>query len=154
MNSSQVSSVSIAKPTIYTARDFGVALPEPNIRQIKQTAIKQKVGDFYPTPQNIIDTMIAVALVRPHHRVLEPSAGSGDLAQAIASIGVSNLNCFEINQQLQKALKFQGFNLIGADFLASTPQPIYDRIIANHPFSNNGVANHTQHALKFLNPEG
>lgn len=121
MKSPQTASVSIAKPTIYTARDsrgytlqhlkamypvswreaarhFGVALPEePSIEQIKKTAIEQQVWDFYPTPKDLIHKMIAVALVQPHHHVLEPSAGSGDLASAIARTGVNQIDCFEIN---------------------------------------------------------
>ena len=55
---------------------------------------------------------------------------------------------------LQRALKLQSFNLLGGDFLASIPQPIYDRVVANPPFSNNGVARHTTHAFKFLKPGG
>ena len=60
----------------------------------------------------------------------------------------------EINPDLQQALTWQGFNLIGNDFLASIPQPIYNRVLANPPFSSNGVAKHTQHAFKFLKPGG
>ena len=55
---------------------------------------------------------------------------------------------------LQKALKLQDFNLLGDDFLHSQPRPIYDRIIANPPFGNNGVARHTTHAFQFLKPGG
>ena len=36
--------------------------------------------------------MLTIARVQPQHHVLEPSAGAGDLASAIASIGVSNLD--------------------------------------------------------------
>ena len=55
---------------------------------------------------------------------------------------------------MQKALNLQGFNSIGGNFLVGIPQPVYDRVIANPPFSSNGVARHTQHAFKFLKPGG
>ncbi len=94
-----------------------------------------------------------MAQIQPHHHVLEPSAGAGDLAHAIARVGVKKINCFELHPLLQKALKLQSFNVLGDDFLASTPQPIYDRVIAN-PLGNNGVAHHTIPAFKFLKPGG
>ena len=174
-STTSVSSFSFA--TVYTARDFagytlqhlkamypnswqeaahhfGLSLLDSTVEQIKQTAINQQVWDFYPTNDTIIQKMIAIADVKAHHRILEPSAGSGDLASAIAGLGVKQIDCFEVNSSLQKAIRIRDFNLVGDDFLASTPQPIYDRIIANPPFSNNGVARHTQHAFNFLKPGG
>ena len=124
------------------------------VAQIKHSAIKEKVGDFYPTPGAVIDKMLTLAELRPHHHVLEPSAGSGDLAYAIALSGVANVDCFELHPLLQKALILQGFNVIERDFLTSKPLPVYDRVIANPPFGNNGVAHHTTHAFKFLKSGG
>ena len=142
------------------AQHFGVALQEQlsklqelTVEQIKHKAIAESVWDFYPTPVTVIQKMIDAAKVQPHHRVLEPSAGSGDLASAIVKI-TNQIDCFEINLSLHKALILQGFNLLGSNFLASPPQPIYDRILANPPFSNNGVNLHTQHAFKFLKSGG
>ncbi|MCC0179912.1 class I SAM-dependent methyltransferase [Waterburya agarophytonicola K14] len=173
-------SVSTSKATVYTARDFsGYTLQhlkamyphswqeaafyfginstistESEVSEIKQTAIKQQIWDFFPTPTDAIAKILEVAQLDPKHLVLEPSAGSGDLASAIAASGIEKIDCFELQPLLQKALKLQGFNLIGTDFLTSSPQPIYDRILANPPFGNNGVTRHTQHAYKFLKPGG
>jgi protein-L-isoaspartate O-methyltransferase len=129
-------------------------LVQLEVQQIKQNAIAQGIWDFYPTTKPIITKMLQIAQVNPSHRVLEPSAGSGDLACAIAQLGVNFIDCFEIHPLLQTALKLQGFNLVGDDFLNSSPQPIYDRVIANPPFGLNGVARHTTHAYNFLKPGG
>ena len=172
--------VSTSKANVYTARDFsGYTLQhlkamypnswqeaalhfginsdvstESEVSQIKQTAIKQQVWDFYPTPSSAIAKMLEVAQLDHKHSVLEPSAGSGDLASAIAKLGITKLDCFEVNSLLQKALKLQGFNVLGTDFLKSQPKPIYDRVLANPPFGHNGVARHTKHAYQFLKPGG
>jgi protein-L-isoaspartate O-methyltransferase len=129
-------------------------LVQLEVQQIKQNAIAQGIWDFYPTTKPLITKMLQIAQVKPSHRQSEPSAGSGDLACVIASLGVNFIDCFEIHPLLQTALKLQGFNLVGDDFLNSSPQPIYDRIIANPPFGNNGVARHTTHAYNFLKPGG
>ena len=131
------------------------ALIELEVRQIKQKAIAQGIWDFYPTPDAVIEKMIAIAKFQPHHRVLEPSAGSGDLVKAISlKVGVRNIDCFEIHPLLRQAIELQQFDLIGMDFLISSPNPIYDRVLVNPPFGNNGVANHTIHAYNFLKPGG
>lgn len=39
-------------------------------------------------------------------------------------------------------------------FLPVNQKLTRDRVLANPPFSNNGVARHTQHAFKFLKPGG
>lgn len=121
---------------------------------IKHTAIQQGIWDFYPTSDLVINKMLDLAQLQPYHHVLEPSAGAGDLCNAIALIGVKKIDCFELHPLLQKALKLQDFNLVGGDFLASNPQPVYDRVIANPPFGSNGVNRHTRHAFEFLKPGG
>lgn len=119
---------------------------------IKHTAIQQGLWDFYPTSNRVINKMSELAQLQSYHHVLEPLAGSGDLAKAITQVGVNRINCFELHPLLQKALKLQDFNLLSDDFLASSPQSTYDRVLANPPFGNNGVARHTQHAFQFLKP--
>jgi hypothetical protein len=94
-----------------------------DVRQLKCAALSQGVWDCFPTTDPIINKMISLAAIKSHHRVLEPSAGAGDLCQAIAQAGAGYLDCFEIHPLLQQALKLQGFNLIGDDFLSCSPLP-------------------------------
>jgi hypothetical protein len=53
------------------------------VAQIRQTAIEQQIWDFFSTHELVIKKMLSLAQVSRHHRVLEPSAGRGDLANAI-----------------------------------------------------------------------
>ena len=130
------------------------SLTQLEIQHLRDKAIAQGVWDFYPTPQAVTDKMLSLVNFKSGNRILEPSAGSGDLCLALQSKGISHIDCFELHPLLQKVLLLQGFNLIGDDFLAATPQPLYDFVIANPPFSQGGVTRHTMHAFEFLRPGG
>lgn len=116
-------------------------------------AITQGVWDFFPTPHALIQKMMSLAQIQPGMKVLEPSAGLGHICQEIRKLGVEP-DCFEIAPILHQALTLQGFNVIGQDFINSSPTAVYDRILANPPFSRNGIARHTLVALDWLRPGG
>lgn len=97
--------------------------------------------------------MLDFAQLTPKLTVLEPSAGLGHICREIRQLGVEP-DCFEVSPLLRQGLLLQGFNIIGEDFLSSTATAIYDRILANPPFSRNGIARHTLHALDWLRPGG
>lgn len=123
------------------------------LEQLYQQAIAQGVWDFYPTPTPVIEKMLSLAQVEPGMKMLEPSAGLGNICREAQKLGVET-DCFEISPILRQGLLLQGFNVVGEDFLSSTPTAIYDRILANPPFSKKGVARHTLHALDWLRPGG
>jgi len=129
------------------------ALTSVQLESLYQQAISQPAYDFFPTPQPLIDKMLSLALLEPGMQLLEPSAGLGHICRHVRQLGI-NPDCFELSPLLQSALLLQGFSVIGQDFLASTPTAIYDRILANPPFSRNGVARHSLHALDWLRPGG
>lgn len=86
-------------------------------------------------------------------KVLEPSAGLGHICREVKRLGLDP-DCFEVSPLLRRGLLLQGFKVVGEDFLSSTPTAIYDRVVANPPFSGNGVARHTLRALDWLRPGG
>lgn len=116
-------------------------------------AIAQGTWDFFPTPQPLVEKMLSLAQIQPGMKVLEPQAGLGHICQEIRKLGVEP-DCFEVAPILYQSLILQGFNIIGKDFLTSRPTAIYDRILANPPFSRNGIARHTLVALDWLRPGG
>jgi hypothetical protein len=122
--------------------------------ELRRRAIYTKVPDFFPTPPELIARMLEFANVQPHHRCLDPEGGAGDICLAVRALGVSAIDCFEINLDLHQALTLLGFQPHGRDFLAATPRPIYDRVLMNPPFSGDAYIDHVRAAYNWLAPGG
>lgn len=117
---------------------------------------EEKVWEFYPTPYEVIDKMIAVADIKPGMRILEPSGGKGNILDKIYEKygDTVRLETIELDEINRSTLKLKGYKLIGTDFLQFEPEPIYDRILMNPPFKDFMDIDHVRHALKFLKPSG
>lgn len=99
--------------------------------------------NFFPTPSDVINKMIVAAggsKALEGKTILEPSAGKGDILQAVKSrIGnyrTPKLICMEIEPDLRAILLNKGFIVIGSDFLVEPMQYDVDFIIMNPPFDN------------------
>ena len=116
--------------------------------------------DFYPTPSNLITEMLLKAknINFYHQKILEPSAGKGDILDAIIEKEYNNSNikdnfdCIEIEPELQSILIGKGYNVIANDFLNFKTYTHYDLIIMNPPFSN-GAA-HLLKAIELQEKDG
>lgn len=92
--------------------------------------------DFYPTPAAVVERMLMddspAGLV-----VLEPSAGSGNIAEALRKAGAREVLTCERDANLQSVLRGKGFRLISSDFLTVTAEQIshVNMIMMNPPFS-------------------
>lgn len=102
--------------------------------------------NFYPTPEKLIQKMIAKIKGRPE-KILEPSAGKGDIINGLtgawesgAGFGTgykfkhADILAIEIDPQLQATLRGHGFKLLDSDFLTFAGPDQFDLIIANPPF--------------------
>lgn len=144
-----------------------VLTPPPAECPIKAAVAKlvgTKIPGFFPTPPLLVEEMIRLADLAPGMTVLEPSAGKGDIADAVAQIvGQSNLVCIETNLSLFDILIAKGHNAWRRDFLADDterpsasdvyPDP-FDRILMNPPFENGQDIAHVQRAYELLKPGG
>lgn len=107
--------------------------------------------DFYPTPQNLIDKMLFSLDFTMIKSILEPSAGSGNIVEALKKKEKSynkysfDIDCIEIDQKLQHILKGKNFRVVHNDFLTYDTMKEYNLIIMNPPFSNG-----CKHLLKAL----
>ncbi|TYC51072.1 DUF4942 domain-containing protein [Weissella muntiaci] len=109
-------------------------------------------NEFYPTPQNVIGKMLKDLDLNTIGSVLEPSAGKGDIATALAertktvySNRTLDIDTVEIDENLVAILKSQNIRVIHNDFLTLKTFKKYDLIIMNPPFSNGD-----KHLLKAL----
>lgn len=113
--------------------------------------------NFFPTPEKIINAMVASADIQDGDRVLEPSCGDGRIVKAVAK-AANNLNivAVELDDNHVAALKADpnfvatSAELINSDFLAYKPDEKFDVIIMNPPFKNKADIKHTNHALDML----
>lgn len=133
------------------------ARAEDPIKKAERAIIGQKVGiDFFPTPVATASRMADLARISKGDRVLEPSAGNGNLADAAKAKG-AEVDVLEISSQLRDILTAKGYNVVGYDFEAFTPEEKYDAVIMNPPFgsgTNRLDSLHIQRAFDMLKPGG
>lgn len=127
------------------------------IKETLQAGIKTiSAPQLFPTPPEIAEKMVELAEIEPNHRILEPSAGTGNILKAIGN-GPDKV-AIEINHELVGILMHcgvSGLKIIEDDFLQQNGElGSFDRIIMNPPFKNGVDIKHIRHAQTFLNPGG
>ena len=121
---------------------------------------------LFPTPATLAARMVELADIEPGQEVLEPSAGTGVLCQAIKTAQpTARVFAVEINHQLCEMLSqrintaegaAEGIsrNVLQGDFLECFGLGRFDRIVMNPPFADGDDIKHITHALRLLNPGG
>ncbi|MFZ2172372.1 MAG: DUF4942 domain-containing protein [Methylococcaceae bacterium] len=107
-------------------------------------------NQFYPTPSSLAFKARAKFKNKTITRILEPSAGHGNL---LAGFGIDSsyarndkIDCIEIDFNNQAILRKKGFNVIDGDFMQFDGASMYSHIIMNPPF-NQGA----EHVIKAFN---
>lgn len=133
--------------------------PEEKARD-EITALEMKIKNstipgFFPTPSALVAQMVERAALAPGLSVLEPSAGSGALAQGVAEAEPrAALTCLEINASLATLLKLKGFDPQQTDFMEFRKFGQFDRVIMNPPFEQGQDVEHVRRAFEHLKPGG
>lgn len=106
--------------------------------------------DFYPTPKEVIESMLANSSVA-NKIILEPSAGKGDIVDYLISAGAKEVIACELNNDLCKILMTK-CNIIANDFLTLKSEDVshIDMIVMNPPFSAD--EDHILHAYDIAPP--
>jgi phospholipid N-methyltransferase len=123
------------------------------IKAAERELIGLKIPGFFPTPKSLVDRMVSEAGIEDGMKVLEPSAGKGDIADAAKDAG-AQVDTVEISSTLRDLLDRKGHRVIAQDFTSLEPTPIYDRVLMNPPFENGQDITHVQKAYDFLKPGG
>ena len=133
--------------------------------QLKDGVQVVSVPQLFPTPFALASRMVDLARLQMGARVLEPSAGTGAILQALPGVlpfpGNRQTACevvaFEINPTLADGLKQSGLaqTVICADFLdCAAVAEQFDAVLMNPPFANGDDIQHIIHALTMLKPGG
>lgn len=125
------------------------------------------VPTLFPTPRELAERMVELAAIGPDDDVLEPSAGTGAIVEAMRDAGVNINNkvfMVEINPGLAQRLANSNpsaadesccANVLEADFLECNGNlGSFDRILMNPPFDGGADIKHIKHALTMLRAGG
>lgn len=110
------------------------------------------IPGYFPTPPAVIEKMLDFADVKPTHSVLEPSAGSGAIVDALPDECMTVV--YERNHALCEILRAKGFDARPLDFLESNGEFRFDRVLMNPPFENLQDVDHVRHAFDKLKSGG
>lgn len=116
--------------------------------------------NLFPTPVSIAFRLAAILNPKPGARILEPSAGTGRLLDALAPYHPGHVVAVEIAPECAGALfdsARPGVELRQRDFLQCTPDDfgeLFDGVIMNPPFHMRSDVAHVLHAVQFLKPGG
>jgi protein-L-isoaspartate O-methyltransferase len=147
-------------------REAAAAPFEALAEQMKAGVKVAVVPQLFPTPPELAARMAGEADIQPSSRILEPSAGTGNLIRAIAN-NMTGFDCLreitavEYNHALVAHLIEQrertlyanenNFKIVCGDFMEQNGSlGMFDRIVMNPPFQNGADIKHIQHAAKFL----
>ena len=130
-------------------------VPEREPVTVPKLVTVDRSTECFVTPGPVIDLMLDYAGIEDGHHLLEPSAGTGAIANRLrAEFPASKIDVFELAFTLRNILKEQGYNLTGSDFLESGDNGPYDRILMNPPFRKLADIDHVLHAYSCLKPGG
>ena len=131
------------------------------MRQALQDGVQVVVSpQLFPTPPALATRMAKLADIGWHDRVLDPSAGTGNLLHAIVDAEpTAKIYAVEINRALCDVLPsslLADGEAFCADFLACTIEQLghFNKVVMNPPFHNGADIAHIKHALHFLERDG
>jgi hypothetical protein len=138
----------------YQSLKVGKQQTDP-IKAAERALAGRKIDGFFPTPKTLANRLVDEADIRPGMKVLEPSAGKGDLLDVLKERHGDAIepHAIEPHSDLRGVLDAKGHKLVGDDFLKHS-EGGYDRIVMNPPFENAQDIEHVKHAFSLLAPGG
>jgi hypothetical protein len=118
----------------------------------QSTAVSRDL-QYYPTPQTLVERILANLHPLKGQRVLEPSCGCGRFMDALRKRGALPYG-IEVDGTRAAMTRAKGHTVLRANFLETAPTGDFDRVIMNPPFYGKHYAKHVAHAMRFLKPKG
>lgn len=147
-------------PKMPTAEEEDPGKEFQTMKEIIKAGVKVVVApQLFPTPPEIAERMVELAEIEGGMKILEPSAGTGNI---LAAIGHSRVDCQAVAVEINPSL----VNQLSARFMVNVKVHCYDflsvneilgdfdRILMNPPFERGEDIKHIHHALTFLKPGG
>jgi len=125
---------------------------DQKIREKTAALIGVKIPGFFPTPATVGKRMVESAEIEEGMKVLEPSAGKGDLADVIKQETGIAPDTVETSSSLGDILALKGYQPVARDFMEFEGK--YDRIVMNPPYEKGQDIEHVRHAYDLLEPGG
>jgi phospholipid N-methyltransferase len=127
---------------------------EERVIRLTSEAATMGIPGYFPTPQSLAERLVSMSCIQPGNRILEPSAGTGNLIDAVVkahqdvSVSYCELNCFLLDILRDKYTTVDCVSFAGRDFVDLDPNRVerFDRVIMNPPFENNEDIDHILHA--------
>lgn len=143
---------------------LAAAAPKPDAAPFEAMKESLRAGvqvvtapQLFPTPHDLAHRMADLADLQPGQRVLEPSAGTGNLLNGI-TVAPLSIVAVELSVSLADRLRqTQGskVEVRQGDFLELNGElGTFDRILMNPPFANGADIKHILHARDLLKPGG
>ncbi len=113
----------------------------------------KKKHQFFATPPELATKLVNLADLSEDDIILEPSAGQGAILQAI--IDDIDHDCISYCENMPVNIKFleKNFSFCGLeskDFMELNKNLLFNKIIANPPFTNNQDIDHVKHMYNHL----
>ena len=93
-------------------------------------------NDFYATPVDVVENLLNFINLDSVEKILEPSAGNGNILKAISNKTNAEITSVEIREEEYGGLKELSDIVIIDDFINYDFDDKYDLIIGNPPYSN------------------
>lgn len=119
----------------------------------------KKDFQFFATPSHLADKLVELAQLEEYDLVLEPSAGQGAIIKAIQRVFIGLVHYCELMPLNRSFLdKIENTTYLVDNFLklgrCKTTTGVFDKIIANPPFSKNQDIDHVRQMYECLKPGG
>jgi predicted RNA methylase len=149
-----------AKAHIFTngnVADIRQALDEA--RATGSVIDKKKSFEQFDTPPELASRMVAMASIQPTDKILEPSAGLGNLIRPIDPDLCGGITAIEIDRERCEVLwdQLPWVDTFCLDFMTESslaPLRQFDVVLMNPPFSRNQDIAHVRKAWSLLRPGG